>query len=69
MKKLLLLFLIIGSLSFSKHKIECKPIYWKDMDKLDKILCLISKKYNGGKEPSIKQCIKINDKEVKNEKK
>jgi hypothetical protein len=68
MKKLLL-FLAIGTLSFSKYKIECKPIYWKDMDSLDKNIYLILKKYNKGKEPTIKQCRKINDKEIKNEKK
>ena len=54
---------------FSKYKIECKPIYWKDMDSLDKNIYLILKKYNKDKEPTIKQCRKVDEKEIKNEKK
>ena len=46
------------------NKIECKPIYWKVMDSLDKNIYLILKKYNKGKKPTIKQCRKVNDKEI-----
>lgn len=65
MKKVLILFILLGTLSFSKYKVECKPIYWKDMDKFDKTIYLILKKYNNGREPIIKECIK-REVEIKN---
>ena len=39
------------------------------MDSLDKNIYLILKKYNKDKEPTIKQCRKVDEKEIKNEKK
>ena len=62
MRKFLVLFILLNTLSFSKYKVECKPVYWKDMDKFDKTIYLILKKYNNGREPIIRECIK---KEVK----
>lgn len=71
MRKILVLSLILSTLSFSKYKVECRPIYWKDMDKFDKTIYLILKKYNNGREPIIRECIKKeveikNTKEMKN---
>ena len=44
MRKFLVLFILLNTLSFSKYKVECKPVYWKDMDKFDKTIYLILKK-------------------------
>ena len=71
MRKVLILFFVLGTLTFSKSKIECNQIYWKDMDKFDKTIYLILKKYNNGREPTIKECVKKeveikNNKEIKN---
>ena len=71
MRKFLISFIVLSTLSFSKYKVECKPIYWKDMNKFDKTIYLILKKYNNGREPIIRECIKKefetkNTKEVNN---